>query len=301
MKIGYPCINRTVGCTSGRTFRLKNYSEDRLIATIDNNLECLFAMLRFNVAHNILFFRITSDLVPFASHPVCTFNWTGYFSGTFQKIGDFIVAHDVRISMHPDQFVLINAKDTGVLERSIGDLSYHAALLDAMGLNRTAKIQIHVGGVYGDKDASIARFVTRYQELDHALTERLVIENDDVSYTVSDCLRVHSETAVPVLFDYFHHKLNCSGETPSQALALTGKTWTPDDGIPMVDYSSGTVDGSRKHAESIDREDFIRFLSESGMVDVDVMLEIRDKEVSALKAIAAASSDPRLVTASGYE
>jgi len=301
MKIGYPCINRTVGCKGGRTFRLKNYSESRLIETIDNNLECLFAMLRFNVAHNILFFRITSDLVPFASHPVCTFNWTGYFSSTFQEIGAFIVAHDIRISMHPDQFVLINAKDTGVLERSIAELSYHAAVLDAMGLDQTAKIQIHVGGVYGDKEASIARFVRRYRELDHTLTERLVIENDDVSYTVSDCLRVHSETGVPVLFDYFHHQINCSGETPLQAFSLTGKTWTAVDGMPMVDYSSGTGDGSRKHAESIDRDDFIRFLRASETVDVDVMLEIKDKEASVLKAVAAASGDPRLVTVSGHE
>jgi UV DNA damage endonuclease len=301
MKIGYPCINRTIGCKGGRTFRLKNYSESRLIDTIDNNLECLFAMLRFNVAHNILFFRITSDLVPFASHPVCTFNWTDYFSGTFQKIGDFIVAHNVRISMHPDQFVLINAKDTGVLERSIGELTYHAAVLEAMGLDKTAKIQIHVGGVYGDKDASIARFVARYRELDNALSDRLVIENDDVSYTVSDCLRVHSETGVPVLFDYFHHQLNSSGETLSKAFTFTSKTWTADDGIPMVDYSSGRGDGSRKHAESIDREDFIRFLSTSGNIDFDVMLEIKDKEASALKAVAAASGDPRLFTTAGQE
>lgn len=297
MKIGYPCINRTIGCIGGRTFRLKNYSESRLIETVKNNLECLFTILRFNVAHDILFFRITSDLVPFASHPVCTFNWTNYFSGTFKEIGNFIVAHDMRISMHPDQFVLINAQDKGVLERSISELRYHAAVLDAMGLNKTAKIQIHVGGVYGDKDASINRFVARYRNLDHDLTDRLVIENDDVRYTVSDCLRVHSAIGVPVLFDYFHHRLHSSGETVFKALEYTSETWSEDDGILMVDYSSGTGDGSRRHAQSIDRNDFIRFLGESGTIDFDVMLEIKDKEVSALKAVATASGDPRLFTA----
>jgi UV DNA damage endonuclease len=79
MKIGYPCINQTIGCKSNRKFRLKSYSEQRLIDTVTSNLGCLTEILKFNVEHHILFFRITSDLVPFASHPICKFDWVPYF------------------------------------------------------------------------------------------------------------------------------------------------------------------------------------------------------------------------------
>src|SRR4030042_294856 len=126
MKIGYPCLNLTIGCKGARTFRLKSYSEERLVATVENNLNCLLEMLKFNVRHDILFFRITSDLVPFASHPICKFDWQVDFRGQFYEIGNFIKASDIRISMHPDQFTLINSVDEGVFERSVKELLYHA-------------------------------------------------------------------------------------------------------------------------------------------------------------------------------
>ena len=151
MKIGYPCLNLTIGCKASRTFRLKSFSEQRLIETVADNLDCLMHILRWNVERRILFFRITSDLVPFASHPVCRFDWLGHFRETFARIGAFIRSHNIRISMHPDPFTLINSRDEAIFERSCRELLYHAQVLDAMELDRTAKIQIHVGGVYGDK------------------------------------------------------------------------------------------------------------------------------------------------------
>jgi UV DNA damage endonuclease len=296
MKIGYPCINLTIGCKADRTFRLKSYSEQRLAETVASNLDCLEQILRWNVDNRVLFFRLTSDLVPFASHPVCRFDWQGHFHTLFLRIGNFIKGHDIRVSMHPDQFTLINSLDEAIFERSHKELLYHAQVLDAMDLDETAKIQIHVGGVYGDKEESIRRFVHRFGRLDPQIQRRLVVENDEKCYTLEDCLRIHGETGVPVLFDVFHHSILNNGEDLHTCLERTDPTWGRRDGIPMIDYSSqapGRPAGS--HTQSIEIEAFRAFLNDSRPFNFDIMLEIKDKEASALKAIAAAAKDERLV------
>jgi len=286
MRIGYPCINWTIGCKGDRTFRLRSYSEERLIATVENNVNCLSEMLSFNFNHTLLFFRITSDLVPFASHPINQFDWQGSFKKQFQALGTFIATHDIRISMHPDQFTLINSVDNEVFERSVKELMYHVQVLDLMKLDTSAKIQIHVGGGYRNKAKSIERFIKRFNELDERIRRRLVIENDDKLYSLKGCLHIHAETGIPVLFDVYHHELNNSGETIREAFDLFTNTWTEKDGLPMVDYSSQQPsERNGKHAETIDLKHFKTFVEKTKAFDFDIMLEIKDKEHSALKAV----------------
>lgn len=296
MRIGYPCLNRRIGCSASRTFRLASYSPERLAATVEANLDCLERMLEYNRRHGLLFLRITSDLVPFASHPICRFDWQARFGSRLRRIGRMIRRQRMRISAHPDQFTLINSPDAGVLARSTAELRYHAELLDLMGLDLTAKIQIHVGGVYGDRRQGIARFVERFRRLPRAIRRRLVVENDDRLYPVADCLEASRRTGVPVLFDSFHHAVLNRGEPARAALAACCKTWRRRDGLPMTDYSSQRPGGrAGRHAETIDGADFRRWLRVTRPLDFDVMLEIKDKERSALRAIRAAGRDRRLV------
>jgi UV DNA damage endonuclease len=297
MRIGYPCINRSIGCTASRTFRLVSYNEVRMRETIAGNLACLEKILAFNVHHGLLFFRITSDLVPFASHPVCTFPWQEEFAGELKTIGAYIRQHGFRISMHPDQFVLLNAMDERVLQRSIADLRYQVQVLDLMGLDPSAKVQVHVGGMYGDKQAAIERFLSQYDLLDTAIHERLVIENDERLYTISDCLAIHEQSGIPIIADAFHHSLLNNGESFLSLLTPVRNTWKGKDGVPMIDYSSQEP-GKRfgAHATHIVEEDFRQFIKETLPADFDIMLEIKDKEKSALAALAIARDDPRLVT-----
>jgi len=297
VRIGYPCINRTIGCTANSTFRLKSYSETRLKQTVKNNLDCLRRILQFNLEHRLYFFRLSSDLVPFASHPINEFNWQKHFQKEFEEIGEFITKNRMRISMHPDQFTLINSIKEDIFERSKKELKYHAEILDLLQLGTSAKIQIHVGGAYGDKEKSAERFVTRFGKLDYSILRRLVIENDDKSYDLNDCLKINTQVQIPILFDVFHHRLNNSGKQKTEeSFKLAARTWDEKrDGIPMVDYSSQEPNGSpRQHSETININDFCLFLKQTKPFDFDVMLEIKDKEKSAIKAIDLANTDERV-------
>ncbi len=295
MKIGYPCINSTLKCRSSSTFRLKNYSEERLIPTITNNLNCLEKILKFNVDHRILFFRITSDLIPFGSHPVMDFNWQEYFKAKFQAIGNYIKKNFIRISMHPGQYTVLNSINDKVFKNSLNELIYHTDILDLLELNRTAKIITHVGGVYNDKANSIRRFIKRYNALDKRIKQYYVIENDDKSFNISDCLAISEQTGIPVIFDVYHHECNTTTEMVQDVLKKVIKTWKPEDGLPIIHYSSEhLIKGKCRHADSININHFKNFIESSQNYDFDIMIEIKNKESSALQAINAILNDERL-------
>ena len=109
MRIGYPCINRSLASRCGGGFRLASFTPARFRATVTANLAGLAEMVAYNRQHGLLFLRISSDLVPFASHPVCTLDWAREFAAEFARIGRSIRDGGLRISMHPDQFTLLNA------------------------------------------------------------------------------------------------------------------------------------------------------------------------------------------------
>ena len=287
MKICYPCINTSIQRRHKSTFRLASYSEMRLIQTVRDNLAHLEKILKFNVENRLLFFRISSDLVPFASHPICKFNWIDNFKSEFKQLGEYIKANNIRISMHPDQFVILNSSNDKVTDNSINELKYHCNILDAMDLDQTAKVQIHVGGVYGDKSRAIKKFIECYSTLSEAIKKRIAIENDDHLFNLKDCLEIHQQTGIPIIFDNFHHEcFNYSKESIIQAIKKASLTWKVKDGLPMLDYSSQSK-GERKgkHAATLDPLLFCNFIMETQRLDFDVMLEIKDKEKSALAAL----------------
>jgi UV DNA damage endonuclease len=258
-------------------------------ATVQNNLRWLLETLQFNVDNDLLFFRITSDLIPFASHPVCTFPWQRDFRQDFRKIGRVIKEQKIRVAMHPDQFTLINSPDEEIFSRSVKELLYHAEVLDILGTDLTARIQIHVGGAYGNKEESMKRFIRRFRTLPVRIRKRLVIENDERMYSVKDCIDIHQETGIPIVFDTLHHRCNTGRQSMIRAFTSAYSTWKRNDGSPVVDYSSQD-DSKRKgaHARTINVRDFRSFLKRTQGFDFDIMCEIKDKENSALKAAHAA-------------
>ena len=288
MRIGYPCVNEAMDCSSATTFRLASYTEERLRPTVAANLECLRRLLEWNAAQGLLFFRISSGIVPFGSHPVNTYPWQAHFKAEFRALGDFIRANNMRVSLHPDQFVVLNSPDPGIVQRSIDELIYQGSMLDLMELDGQAKLQIHVGGLYGDRELALRRFAQVHATLPAAVKARVVVENDDRLFSLQDCLHLHELTGVPILFDNFHHECLNHGETMTDALHLAAHTWDQGrDGVLMMDYSSQAPGERRgKHTDSLVEELFWGFLATLQGLEADMMLEIKDKETSALRAVA---------------
>lgn len=291
MMIGYACINTSINCSSSRAFRLKNYSKERLVKTVNSNLNCLKRILEWNNDHGIKFFRVSSQLVPFASHPVCKFDWQDYFKKQFKEIGSYVKGNNLRLSMHPDQFVVINSNKPLVVERSINELIYHCEVLDLMGLDSTNKIVIHAGGVYGDKEGSIKRFKKIHSGLPSNLMKRLIVENDEKSYDVKDCLNLR----LPVIVDTLHHKLNNNGEPIKEVIKLASGTWRKTDGRQIIHYSEqrpGASPGA--HSQTISVKKFMNFYEKIKELDLNIMIEVKDKEQSVIKLLSSQTAPHKI-------
>jgi UV DNA damage endonuclease len=268
---------------------LKNASKENIINLIKHNLEMLDKMLDYNFNHGIFLFRISSGFIPFASHPVNEIDWCKMFKSEFLALGKKAKKYGIRLSMHPGQYTTLTSPDKAVVEKSIWDLQYQTAVLDCMRLDSTNKIILHIGGKYGDKQESMDRFIKEYKKLPKNIRNRLVIENDDTNYTAKDVLYISKKTDIPVLFDYFHHLLNHEGELNTEEIIKEcGKTWKKDrDGIQKIHYSQqATAKSHGSHSITISIPEFTEFYK-ALPPNIDVMLEVKDKDISALKCIQA--------------
>jgi UV DNA damage endonuclease len=296
MKIGYPAKNLTLGEYGEGTFKVISFDPGRCRAVVAANLEKLAAVLAWNVEHGLLFYRLPFELVPNAASPRSKLRWEDEFGPQLRRLGERMRREGHRIAIHAELYTAINQPGGRILESSVRELEYCARLLDALELDATAKVQVHVGDVLEDKAAGLRHFAEQFRRLDGAVQRRLVVENDCIGYTLSDCVHLHDEVGLPVVFDVLHHQVQPSGEALPDALRRAAATWRPTDGLMLVDYSSqrpGRMPG--KHAESIDLDDFRGFLDASAGQDLDLMIEIKDMERSALRALDALRGDPRLV------
>jgi UV DNA damage endonuclease len=292
IRIGYACINTKLD-PSNRTCRLKNATPEKILELAAANVEALQPILDWNAAHGIELFRITSDLIPFGSHPINTVPWWRILKSQFARLGDFIARKGLRVSMHPGQFTILNSPRREVVANSVKELEYHTAVLDALGVDSSHKIVIHLGGVYGDKAESLSRFVENCKRLNSRIRARLVIENDERCYTVEDVLGASRAIGVPVVFDVFHHVWNPALEALPVRLiiGLAAKTWRKRDGRVKIHYSDQWPGGpAGAHSKSINVGKFLRFYETIHDLDLDIMLEVKDKEQSVLKLFRALST-----------
>lgn len=285
--LGYACLNKTLG-TKARTVRLANLTTEKVIGPIAQNLDDLHAMLRWNVEHGVRFFRASSDLVPFASHPDFPFDWAEAFAWKFDEIRRLVKAEGLRVTAHPGQYTVLNSPREEVVEAALAELEYHARLL-ALIDPRQGTMTLHVGGAYGDRAAAMDRFAATLGRLSDEARARLAIENDDKTFTLAETVALGERTGLPVIVDLFHHRCNPSGETWDEGLVpLLGRaaaTWGRR--VPKLHLSSQKPGTTTSHADYLLMDDVQTLLDVMEQVDgdapYDLMLEAKQKECALLE------------------
>lgn len=285
LRLGYACINTTLP-SSARTVRLGNATPERLRELIAVNLDALETILRWNEAHGIQVFRLTSNLIPFASHPVNTLAWWDEFAARFDELARLVAHSEARLSTHPGQYTVLSSRNHAVVAAAVAELEYHDRLLTALGADRSHKIVLHAGSGADGAAAVDERFAAGFDRLSEGARGRLVLENDE-RRPLADVLELAATLGVPVVYDDFHHRLAPSLDhlDTRGAVLAAGSTWRAEDGRQEVHFSTqepGKRPGA--HAQTIDVEALRRFVGAVGDLPLDCVLEVKDKEQSVLRA-----------------
>jgi UV DNA damage endonuclease len=206
-------------------------------------------------------FRIMSPLFPRMTHPEVGYELAELpdEDAIRQLLGAariFARQHDLRLSFHPDQFVVLSSPHPAVVASSIRELEYQAYLAEETGADL---INIHAGGVYGDKLLTLERFCQVFCGLPENIRTRLALENDDQSYTVRDLLPICARLSIPLVYDVHHHRCNPDGLSIEEATELAAETWQVSSREQYCHLSSprdGWDAGNPKpHADYIDLAD----------------------------------------------
>ncbi len=274
--------------TTYKNLKDENARRVRLARVSRCNLENTLRILKNNAAQNIEVYRLTSKLIPLATHnELLGWDYSTEFSEDFKRIGDYIKANNFRVSAHPDHFTLLNPVKQEVLEASIKDLDYHVQMFEAMGLyDFKYKLVLHVGGMYGDKEKAIERFKINFLKLPDRIRRRIILENDDKSFTASDVLGICEELHIPMVLDVHHHNCANNGEPIETLLPRIFDTWSQEVYPPKIHFSSPKSEKEfRSHADYIDYSEFMSFLkvAKAFNEDIDFMLECKMKDRALLE------------------
>lgn len=294
MKLGYASITLCVLGTKQYTCTQKYATKEKLHTVIKANLDALNNILDYNYKNNLRLFRISSDIIPFGSSPVNTLNWQEIFKNEFEHLAKKIKKYDIRISMHPGQYTILNSENNDIVNRAIEDLIYHNKVLTSLGADYSNKIILHIGGKYENKYQAIKRFIYNFKKLPIDIKNKIIIENDDVNYNVSDCLYIADKLNIPIVLDVFHNSINPSPMPQSNEywIKQCKHLWTTKDGNMKIHYSQQYKDLKiGTHSKNILIMPFMEFYQSIKHLDVDIMLEVKDKNISAIKCLNSINND----------
>ena len=297
--LGYACINmefsklpKSKRITTNRTMIKRTFQEKGIEYASElalQNVKDLYTILEWNLANDIYFYRLSSDIIPWASeyHMEQLPDYNEIYEAC-QKAGPFARKHNMRLTSHPGPFNKLASPKERVFQLTYTDLRVHGELFDMIGLPRSpyAKLNIHVGAAYGDKPFALDNFCRNFERLPETVRSRLTVENDDKPslYSTKELYEgVYKRIGIPIVFDYHHHMLHPGGQTEQEALELALSTW-PDGIVPVVHYAeSRSVEYSNPKIKPQAHSDYVINPLNSYGNEMDIMIEAKMKEQALLK------------------
>lgn len=258
------------------------------------SLICLRDILLYCQERGIRMYRMHCGLAPVPAPTVEMMALWRTYEGEAIMLGDLVRSMDIRLSFHPYSLVILNTPDDDRVWRSIAHLESQVRFLEALDLGPGAVITLHVGGVYNDVTSSCERFVRRYIALPDAIRRRIVLENDDHRFSVTELLYIHERSGVPLVFDWQHHHVFNPQNLPwREALTRCLATW-PSGITPKIHLSSPRTelrsDNGRikvpswtEHSDYMQPFECIALLRASQNLPFDIMLECKARDLAVIK------------------
>jgi UV DNA damage endonuclease len=296
IRLGLCCINTKLreskpAVFASRTCRLdtlKTKGYGHCIQLANQNLDDIAIMMKWNWENNISVFRLSSDIFPHITN-IDYIDTSQYnidmFADKLEYLGAVAKKYKQRITFHPGQFNVLGTPNERVLEKTIYELGVHAKILDYMKCTRSSVLCIHGGGVYGNKAATINRWVKNLKSLPSYIRRRIALENCEKAFNIEDCLLVSKRTGVVVILD--NHHFACynqlhPGEIKhdiSYYIPAVLETWTVRKMRPKFHISEQGEGKTGHHSDLISRlPDYYLEIPEKYGVQIDIMIEAKLKE-----------------------
>ena len=290
VRLGYVSISKALnGISASNTLTYTHYMKldsELAMKLIDkkivSNFENLEKIIKYNIKNNIHFYRMTSNLIPLATHQKVNFEYIRKYNKFYNKIGKLINDNNLRVDTHPDQYCVLNSTKSDIVNSSISILKFHKNMLKAFKI-KNPKMILHVGSSVFGKKNSMKRFINNFNTLDDEIKKMLIIENDDKIFNIIDVLDLCTKINVPMVLDYHHFMCNNSGECLKNYVEKIFNTWNNDELVPKVHFSSPknkTKKEFRSHHDYVDSDEFIKFIEDVKFLnrDFDIMIEAKKKD-----------------------
>jgi len=274
-RFGLFCSLSDNSLSTNRTINLKNLNYKNVENKVKQNALEFIKLLEYCKQNNYPIFRLGNSFVPFISHKLFDKEWLKKLSPIFDETKERLKDFDIRVTIHPGQYTVLNSPKPNVIKNSLNELEMIFWLFDRLGIDENGTVLIHGGGAYDNKDEAIERLISTIEE-NSWLKQRLALENDERVFNTKEILEVCKESKLPMVFDAYHHSLNKSDFDPKEII----KTW--ENRRMKLHLSSKGEGRFGNHGEFIELNDFLTlkdiFIDE--LKNIDIMVEAKKKELA---------------------